>query len=63
VRIPKNGPDFERAIAGETVDTEWVDVPDEALLEEPNLSGGTLVWPMYGYMGNTVRCFMPGSLT
>lgn len=63
VRIPKNGPDFQRAIHGETVDTEWVDVPDEALIEEPNLSGGTLVWPMYGYMGNTVRCFMPGSLT
>jgi hypothetical protein len=62
VRIPKNGPDFARAIHGESVETEWVDVPDEAVVNAINRAGITLVWPMYGYMGNTVRCFMPGPM-
>jgi len=22
-----------------------------------------MVWPIYGYMGVTIRCFMPGSMT
>ena len=42
---------------------EWVDVPDDALVEGPNKDGSTLVWPIYGYMGVSVRCFMPGALT
>lgn len=63
VRIPTSGQDFERAIKGERVETEWVDVPDEALLDEPNLAGVVTVWPMYGYMGHTVRCFLPGTLS
>jgi hypothetical protein len=45
------------------VDMEWIDVPDEAVVTEPNRDGRTLVWPMRGYMGTTVRCFMPGPLT
>lgn len=43
---------------------EWVDVPDEAVIEQPNMSGPTLVWPYYlnGAMRG-VRCFLPGSMT
>ncbi|SRR6266702_3666470 len=62
VRIPTNGTDFQRAMKGETVTTEWVDVPDGAIVQEHNKAGVTLVWPLYGYMGNSVRCFMPGPM-
>jgi hypothetical protein len=40
----------------------WVDVPDEAVLTEPNKAGATLVWPLWGYQGVSVRCFMPGNM-
>jgi hypothetical protein len=42
---------------------EWVDVPDHAVVEEPNLAGPTMVWPYYldGRMTG-VRCFMPGAM-
>jgi hypothetical protein len=42
---------------------EWVDVPDEAVITEPNRIGRTMVWPLHGYGGLTIRCFMPGSMT
>jgi hypothetical protein len=45
------------------IDGEWVDVPDEAVITEPNRVGRTMVWPIRGYLGITVRCFMPGSMT
>jgi len=45
------------------LDGEWVDVPDEAVITEPNRVGRTMVWPIRGYLGITVRCFMPGSMT
>ena len=43
---------------------EWVDVPDNAVVEGPNRAGPTMVWPYYvnGAMRG-VRCFMPGSMT
>jgi hypothetical protein len=41
----------------------WADVPNNALIKEPNKAGRTKVWPLYGYEGVTVRCFMPGALT
>lgn len=43
---------------------EWVDVPDEAVIEEPNKAGQTLVWPwrVNGKLDH-VRCFLPGSMT
>ncbi len=41
---------------------EWVDVPDDAVISEPNRVGRTMVWPR-GYLGLTIRCFMPGSMT
>ncbi len=45
------------------IDDEWVDVPDEAVITEPNRIGRTMVWPIRGYLGVSIRCFMPGSMT
>lgn len=45
------------------IEGEWVDVPDSAVIHEPNRAGRTMVWPLRGYMGLTIRCFMPGSLS
>jgi hypothetical protein len=45
------------------LDNEWVDVPDEAVITEPNRIGRTMVWPIRGYLGISIRCFMPGSMT
>jgi hypothetical protein len=48
----------------------WVDVPDEAVIKEPNRDGRTIVW---GYPVNHwgvpqpgayyIRCFLPGAMT
>lgn len=46
---------------------QWRDVPDGAVLKQPNLSGMTLVWPVYFRGVNNevqniiIRCFMPGT--
>ncbi|MFB9269054.1 hypothetical protein ACFFWD_39090 [Bradyrhizobium erythrophlei] len=45
------------------LDGQWIDVPDEAVITEPNRAGRTMVWPIRGYMGITIRCFLPGSMT
>jgi hypothetical protein len=45
------------------LDGVWIDVPDEAVITEPNRIGRTMVWPIRGYLGVTIRCFMPGSMT
>ena len=50
------------------IDGEWWDVPDDAVIREPNLAGRTMVWPVYfspqgGPLRIEVRCFMPGSMT
>lgn len=45
------------------IDGQWHDVPPEAVLPGPNLDGRTLVWPIKGWGGLTIRCFMPGSMT
>jgi hypothetical protein len=42
------------------INGQWVDVPDEAVVKEPNRDGRTIVWPLKGLFGITVRCFMPG---
>lgn len=42
---------------------EWVHVPDEAVITEPNRTGRTMVWPFYLDGRPIVRCFMPGSMT
>ena len=50
------------------IEGNWIDVPDEAVIKEPNRAGVTMVWPIY-YRGMgtpvriEIRCFMPGSMT
>ncbi|WP_425601339.1 hypothetical protein [Bradyrhizobium ontarionense] len=46
----------------------WWNVPEEAVVTEPNRAGRTMVWPVYYRELNTglrieVRCFLPGSMT
>jgi hypothetical protein len=43
---------------------QWVDVPEDAVIDGPNRAGPPMVWP-YFQMGVPigVRCFMPGVLT
>ncbi len=45
------------------IEGQWIDVPDDAVITEPNRLGKTMVWPMTGVDGITVRCFLPGSMT
>jgi hypothetical protein len=45
------------------IEGEWFDVPDDAVITEPNRVGRTMVWPIRGYQGLTIRCFMPASMT
>jgi hypothetical protein len=50
------------------IEGQWWDVPDEAVIREPNRAGRTMVWPVYyGSRNSTVRvdirCFMPGTMT
>jgi hypothetical protein len=59
VRVPR----YSFTVEGQQQELVWVDVPDEAVISEPNRVGRTMVWPIYGYMGVTIRCFMPGSMT
>lgn len=44
------------------IDGEWIPVPDEAVITEPNRAGKTMVWPIRGYLGVSIRCFMPGAM-
>jgi hypothetical protein len=45
------------------LDGEWIMVPDEAVITEPNRAGRTMVWPVKGSLGTSIRCFLPGSMT
>jgi len=45
----------------------WWDVPDDAVIKEPNRAGRTMVWPIYEWtigapLRVEIRCFMPGSM-
>lgn len=42
---------------------QWIVVPDEAVITEPNRAGRTMVWPIKGSLGISIRCFIPGSMT
>lgn len=42
---------------------QWYDVPETALVDGPNKGGDALLWMNKGYLGFSVRCFMPGSMT
>ncbi len=44
------------------VDGKWIDVPDAAVVTEPNRFGPAVVWPYRDIDGNTlIRCFLPGA--
>jgi hypothetical protein len=45
------------------LENNWVDVPDDAVITEPNRAGRTMVWPMRFYDKISIRCFIPGSMT
>jgi hypothetical protein len=41
---------------------EWIVVPDNAVVSEPNRFGPAVVWPYMGTDGQTqIRCFLPGA--
>jgi hypothetical protein len=43
--------------------SEWIVIPDNAVVTEPNRLGTAVLWPFVDAMGNTqIRCFMPGAL-
>ena len=41
----------------------WIDVPDDAVISEPNLAGYAMVWTVTGDFGMSIRCFMPGNMS
>ena len=45
------------------LDNEWINVPDDAVITEPNRAGRTMVWPLRIGADVSIRCFMPGSMT
>ena len=43
---------------------KWLDVPDEAVVTEPNKFGAAVVWPYQDGEGVTqIRCFMPSAMS
>jgi hypothetical protein len=42
---------------------DWITVPDDTVITEPNRVGRTMVWPYYINGRAKIRCFMPGSMT
>lgn len=49
------------------IEEKWWNVPDEAVLNQPNLVGRTMVWPIIYRNGAVldrvdIRCFMPGPM-
>src|SRR5690349_22402389 len=40
------------------LENNWIDVPDDALITEPNRAGRTMVWPMRFNGEISIRCFM-----
>src|SRR6201987_806027 len=51
------------------IEGQWWNVPDEAVIKEPNCAGRTMVWPIFYYVVTNspspveIRCFMPGTMT
>lgn len=44
------------------IDGRWIEVPQDALVAEPNKYGSAVAWPYVDGSGATqIRCFMPGS--
>jgi hypothetical protein len=65
VRVPRHQwvPSREQPVPPAGLDMIWVDVEDSAVITEPNRAGRTMVWPIWGSDGLTIRCFMPGAMT
>jgi hypothetical protein len=46
------------------IDGQWIVVPPEALITEPNRYGPAVAWPYKDSAGVTqIRCFMPSSMS
>jgi hypothetical protein len=45
------------------LDGQWIDVPDDAVIKEPNRAGRTMVWPNKSPVGTSIRCFLPGTMS
>jgi hypothetical protein len=56
------------------IENKWWEVPDDAVIKEPNRVGKTMVWPIYSWdsaepgkpqklINLNIRCFMPGTMT
>lgn len=50
------------------IEGQWWDVPEDAVITEPNRAGRTMVWPIYyreldKWLRVEIRCFLPGSMT
>ena len=52
------------------IDGEWIEVPDNAVITEPNRFGQAVVWPFKAYITaedgavttkTEIRCFLPGA--
>jgi hypothetical protein len=44
------------------IDGKWIDVPDRAVIREPNEFQRSMVWPIRGSGHIFIRCFLPGTL-
>ena len=49
------------------IQRQWWDVPEQAVIKEPNRAGRTMVWPAYEWtvgkpLRIDIRCFMPGAM-
>lgn len=44
------------------IDNEWIDVPEDAVITEPNRAGRTMVWPIKYPNGTVIRCFIAGPM-
>jgi hypothetical protein len=45
------------------LDGQWIWVPTDAVIEEPNRYGTSVVWPYLDPDGTTkIRCFLPGTM-
>lgn len=46
------------------IEGQWHDVPDDAVLDQPNKYGPAMVWPTKDAAGRLqIRCFIAGALT
>jgi hypothetical protein len=41
----------------------WIEVPDSAVIHQPNRVNRTMVWPIFHDHEIYIRCFMPGSMS